>query len=547
MIVTTSARRTSNRANPDPVVLIRSSAYSSLPSPGTRVTPSDIANMPTIQAPIGAGGIAAIETAAGAHHYRLCGIHFKASTGERTFSVVNVGGQAETVVSDLPTDITIDRCVIQGDSTYGARRGIHLDGIRAAVIDSYIYSIGENGADTQAVWAYNTPGPLKIVNNHLEAAGENLMFGGAEPVISNQLPRDVEIRRNYFYKDLAWKGVKTWDVKNLMEFKLGERILVEGNIFKNHWMDAQNTFALVVTPRNENGNATWATVQDVTFRYNKVLNTKSGINISGLDTNPVTSVPLARVTLTHNFFEVNETDAGGDFRITQTINGPDYVEFIHNTFVTQDAGAYSLYMASASPKATFNTWRDNVMMGDVIGDGIGAGTVGLDGHNTDYSFTYNVMVGTAGTYTSPVANCQFPANATDVFTDYAGGDYTLKAAYQGDASDATDPGCNFTTLNSYTQNTEVGNWGSEPATYSDRSYTNAELPRTYVDTTYANQTGNVWTATNTSDSSVAGTGTGNRTGCSLSYALANCAIGDIIELTAGATYTRTTTATMRNI
>ena len=35
------------------------------------------------------------------------------------------------------------------------------------------------GADTQAVISYHTPGPIKIVNNYLQAAGENILLGGA--------------------------------------------------------------------------------------------------------------------------------------------------------------------------------------------------------------------------------------------------------------------------------------------------------------------------------------------------------------------------------
>jgi len=63
------------------------------------------------------------------------------------------------------------------------------------------------------------------------------------------------------------------------------------------------------------------------------------------------------------------------------------------------------------------------------------------------------------------------------------------------------------------------------------------LPQATVDTTYSLPTGNTWTATNTGSNSAAGTGTGNRTGCGLQYALDNCALNDIIEVTGGATYT----------
>jgi len=51
--------------------------------------------------------------------------------------------------------------------------------------------------------------------------------------------------------------------------------------------------------------------------------------------------------------------------------------------------------------------------------------------------------------------------------------------------------------------------------------------------------GTVWTATNTADNNAAGTGTKRATGCGLQYAFSNANIagGDVIVVTAGATYT----------
>ena len=46
-------------------------------------------------------------------------------------------------------------------------------------------------------------GPVKIVNNFLEASTENVMFGGAKA--DGPGPHDIEIRRNYLYKDPRWE------------------------------------------------------------------------------------------------------------------------------------------------------------------------------------------------------------------------------------------------------------------------------------------------------------------------------------------------------
>ena len=64
-----------------------------------------------------------------------------------------------------------------------------------------------------------------------------------------------------------------------------------------------------------------------------------------------------------------------------------------------------------------------------------------------------------------------------------------------------------------------------------------EAPRSIIYTKYSPPVGGqLWTATNTANKNAAGTGTLSATGCGFQYALDNVRRGDIIELTAGATY-----------
>src|SRR6266480_3466398 len=172
-------------------IYIRSSAYSSLPAPGTRVNPTQAGLMPKVVSPNAAP---AITSEFGAHHYRFVGIEI-ATTSAINYSVILLGydlsGNAASSVAQLPTDITFDRCYIHGTRTSNVQRGIYLNGVRTAVIDSYLSDFHEVGADTQAIAATNSPGPFKIVNNYLEAAGENVLFGGADPQIANLVPSDA--------------------------------------------------------------------------------------------------------------------------------------------------------------------------------------------------------------------------------------------------------------------------------------------------------------------------------------------------------------------
>ena len=98
--------------------------------------------------------------------------------------------------------------------------------------------------DTQAICGWNGPGPVPIENNYLEAAGENIMFGGTRPGIPNLVPSDITIRRNQLSKPLAWMA-QAWTVKNLLEFKNAQNVLVEGNTIENNWAAGQQGYAIV--------------------------------------------------------------------------------------------------------------------------------------------------------------------------------------------------------------------------------------------------------------------------------------------------------------
>ncbi len=49
--------------------------------------------------------------------------------------------------------------------------------------------------------------PYRIINNFLEGAGENILFGGVDPAIANLVPSDIEVSRNHIYKPVAWRDL----------------------------------------------------------------------------------------------------------------------------------------------------------------------------------------------------------------------------------------------------------------------------------------------------------------------------------------------------
>ena len=88
---------------------------------------------------------------------------------------------------------------------FGQKRGIALNAAAVTIRDSYIADCKGVGQDTQAIGGWNGPGPYTIENNYLEAAGENVMFGGADPAIANLVADGITFRGNYLSRPMAWR------------------------------------------------------------------------------------------------------------------------------------------------------------------------------------------------------------------------------------------------------------------------------------------------------------------------------------------------------
>jgi hypothetical protein len=195
---------------------------------------------------------------------------------------------------------------VHGHATADVFRGILLNSAASAVIDSHVSEIHVAGHDSQAILGFNGPGPFKIVNNYLEGAGENIMFGGGDPRIPDLVPSDIEIRHNSLFKPLRWRrgtpdfaGIQ-WTVKNLLELKNAQRVLIEGNVLENAGPEPQGWAAFVLTPSN-GGAAPWSVVQDVMIRNNIVRNAMGGIGGRSADhVNP--SQPMRRLAVVNNLW-----------------------------------------------------------------------------------------------------------------------------------------------------------------------------------------------------------------------------------------------------
>ena len=424
-------------------LVIRSSAAGQLPA-GTRVGPGNAGQMARIVG--GAGSAAAVQTDAGAHHYRFIGIEFTTSSGAYSTGLVRLGTGSETSLGQLPHSLVIDRCYIHGDAGAGGRRGIALNSGATAIIDSYISDWKGVGEDTQAIAGWNGSGPYKIINNYLEGAAENILFGGSDPLISNLIPSDIEIRRNHFFKPVAWRS-QSWSVKNLFELKNAQRVLIDGNVFENNWAAAQNGTAVLFSVRNQDGGAPWTVLQDITFTNNTVKHVAAGLKITGFDDTGFVTQQTKRVLIKNNVFDdVNHNTWGGDGRMFLFLHGPDSVTIDHNTGMTTGAFVISDNVQQFTNFVFTNNIATRGIYG-VKGDSNSEGLGTLTNLFSGYVFSRIALIGASQSIYPP--DNFFPTSVSGVqFVDYASGNYRLVAGsqYANAATDGTALGANMDAL-----------------------------------------------------------------------------------------------------
>ena len=380
------------RKDGDGWIVIASNRLRELPA-GRRVSPSQARHM----AKLVASSRSAVLTDSGAHHYRFAGVEIAPESGTFLHNLIELGDE-DADLTEIPHHIVFDRTYIHGDPRKGGRRGIAMNGRDIAVINSYLSDFKEVGADSQAISGWNGPGPFKIENNYLEGAGENVMFGGADPAIKGLVPADIEIVRNHFFKPLRWKiddpsyEGTPWAVKNLFELKNARRVLVEGNLLEYNWPHAQNGFAILFTPRNQEGRAPWSVVEDVTFRNNVIRHVAAGFNILGEDDNEK-SQQTRRILIHNNLLSDVGGKWGGNGRLFQLLDGTAGVAITNNTAERTTGGI--VFGGDHDPHTGF-VFQNNVMPDNgagFVGSGTGVGRGSIDRYFPGAVIKGNVFVG----------------------------------------------------------------------------------------------------------------------------------------------------------
>jgi len=429
-------------------------------APHTRLDPSRADLLPKVRAT--RTNLPAFKAEPGAHGYRLIGldIGIDASVTQLT-NLVELGNGSETTLDQQPNNVIVDRSWLHGNDTGNFRRGVMMNGRNLAVIDSRLENFHDTNSDSQAVGGSTGAGPFKIVNNYLEAASENILFGGNDPTIAALVPSDIEIARNLSTKRLAWQAAKV-PVKNAFELKNARRVIVEGNIFEHVWVSGQDGGAILLKSVNQDGKCDWCVTEYVTFRRNIVRKAAHGLTINAVEVgrrglaNPIAANHIRIEDVL--FEDIGGAEWGGGGKLFRIYGGAEDVSITH---VTSRGNAWNILEANgpndSNPRFMF---AYNIVERKTYGIGAGGdeGTKTLTRNFSPYTYRQNLVVNTSKGSGQDVSNAaleaRYPAT-TMVASDwsevgFANGSAGLAptSRYAGIADNGRDLGASIAAITS---------------------------------------------------------------------------------------------------
>lgn len=430
-------------------ITIQSSMMSSLPGAWGRVAPQLANLMPKIVTP-NAG--AALIIPSGSNYYRIQGIEFSVEPWVYVNDLIEAGTVTETSISELPHHLVFDRNYVHGDPNSGGKRGLALNSGMTVVQNSYFKDFLSDWQDTQAICGWNGIGPFTIKNNHLEAAGEIVAFGGATPSIPGLVPSDIMISNNEFYKPMSWwyfgknyieKNVRA---KNHLELKNAQKVTIQNNTFTNNYVGAdQLGFMLVLGVRDEGGLVPWATVSNVTVKNNLFQHTAAGVLLMGHDADG--GGTAGNFTFTGNTW-LDMGGYGGDGRMYEILNEVHGINIDHETAFPTGW----LLVFDQAPSSGVKVTNSIFTAGwGIVGTGVGTGEPAMAYYNADGMFANNALIngwwyGFTGDHFGPYTLLGSIDEAG--FSNFTGNDVSLAntSVLKGQATDSSDLGSNFKTI-----------------------------------------------------------------------------------------------------
>lgn len=231
------------------------------------------------------------------------------------------------VKEEVPSGFTYRGCVFDGP----CRRAMYANCKDLLVEDNVFSNYYEANTDSQVIAGTNGSENHIIRRNKMEAASENIIYGGSDAASEEMCPKNIRILDNELTKRAEWKTEK-YNMKCLLELKNAQDVVIRGNKFDGAYKQAWgNAPAMVIKSANQGGTNPYARSEDVLIENNIIQNV--GTYISLLSEDEPGNLPgrtkniMVRMNLFH---AMNGEPDGRAIKL-----GEDCIDvtFDHNTFL----------------------------------------------------------------------------------------------------------------------------------------------------------------------------------------------------------------------
>lgn len=239
-------------------------------------------------------------------------------------------------------------------------------------------------------------------------------------------------------------AAKRWNVKNLLELKNAQRVAIDGNTFEYSWAASQKGYAILMTPRNQGGNAPWSVVRDISLTNNVIRHVAGGIDILGTDYEHPSQRTTTILIRNNLVYDVSSTWGGEHFLLMT--GAPVGVTVDHNT-IHQDR---MIILADGDPIPSF-TLTNNIAPHNeygIFGSGAGFGNSALAAYFPDAIVRRNAIGGAVASLYPPDNYYPDMATFNAQFVDVGANDFRLVTGsiFKGVGTDGKNLGVDFAAL-----------------------------------------------------------------------------------------------------
>ncbi|MET0742974.1 MAG: hypothetical protein ABWY78_06345 [Microvirga sp.] len=279
----------------------------------------------------------------GVNNVQVRDLYGATSVYQTVFELGKNDRETQGTLELVPRGIVFERVHVP---THRQKRGFEVNCagrfVKCDAVDVYNTVI----VDSQAMSIMNTPGPIEVDGGEWSAASECIMVGGDSMKIPNCTPTNLTFKNLHLFKPLSWRTDQIRrGVKNLFELKSGSNVLLQDSLLENTWTDAQQSCAIVITPRNG------LNISNVAIDRCSIRNVGLGLNIMGVnDATPHNTSPTDLVAVRNSTFLIDHRLWGSSGFFAQILNNQwgAVGEFsAENCYVSASAGYYVMFSLQA--------------------------------------------------------------------------------------------------------------------------------------------------------------------------------------------------------